>query len=119
METLFFLMQDSYVTVKDLLTLFKKDERIEKDIKFNKSGNQYIQVCVSKLKNRFQFRNTMPYHNAVFILYLVKLTKINDDVLRLIKKCISNKFSPIVLEEEKIIKKGVLTSFKIFYFQII
>jgi hypothetical protein len=100
-KTISFMMEDTYVRVKDLLHLYSKDPRVARNIKLNRDGVRDVYGCVYKFKNQFKFKNMLTYHSVVLRLHLIKITDINDDVRSLISECTNNKSNVVVKQKDK------------------
>ena len=100
-KTISFMMEDTYVRVKDLLYLYSKDERVARNIKLNRDGVRNVYGCIYKFENQFKFKNMLTYHSVILKLHLIRITDINDDVRSLISECTNNKFNVAVKEEDK------------------
>jgi len=89
-----FLMEDTFLTVKDYLNFYDRRQTIENTL-IKAKKNKLIQyyACDYKTHNKFKFRNTMDFYNLALRIHLVKITDIDEDVRKLIGDITNNRLA--------------------------
>ena len=92
-----FLMEDTFLTVKNLLKLFGKDTKIKENLLKNENSLRNVYGCIYNSRLRLKISSGIDYYSLKVQIHLIKLTDIHDDVRELISEFTNNKINiPII-----------------------
>lgn len=80
-----YLMEDTYMSVKDFIQLYRTDPTVEKNLLKTRKGKHDTYGAVYNLHNQLTFTNDMKYYDMVLKLHMVKITDIHNDPRQLIR----------------------------------
>lgn len=78
-----FLMEDTYLSVKDYLSLYQVEKRFTKDLRSNRKD---IFDCALKTFHKIKLRNRMDSYYLHINIHLIKILDLETDVRTLIKE---------------------------------
>lgn len=82
-----FLAEDTYLSVKDLLTLFGHDPKIRENIFRNKNGSRNVYGCLYNTHLNLKLSSGIDYYSLIVRIHLVQVTDIHDDFRTLVSEC--------------------------------
>jgi hypothetical protein len=94
-----FLMEDTYLTMKQLMDFFEADPRVQEGLEKTTNGKRNLYGCVYKTITKFTFINAFSFYNVAVTLSIVKITNMNDDVRSLVYEITNNRFNPVERDE--------------------
>lgn len=89
-----FLMEDTYMSVKDYHALYRVDSRFRKELNSIKEGNREIYGCALRTSTQFKIKNRMAYYSLHLKIHLIKIMENDFDVRRLITSFTNNTLDP-------------------------
>ncbi len=98
-----FLMEDTFLSTRDLLELFSKDQKIKKNLLRNKNSLRDVYGCLYNTRLNLKISSGIDYYSVKVRIHLVRITDIHDDPRELISEItnnINNKFVDVDSEIE-------------------
>ena len=86
-----FIMEDTYMTVHDLIQFMGSSNKVEKALHKTKNGKIDLYGAIYKDQKQIKIVNQMEYYNVSVKLSLVKINDINNDIRELVSECINSK----------------------------
>lgn len=96
-----FLMEDTFMSVKDYLTIYNKPYKTPIEELIQKNSSTKLYGCSYYTKTQFKFSNTIPYYDSKIVLHLVKITDLDTDVRSLIEDITNNNGADLLNINEK------------------
>lgn len=90
-KTFTFLLEDTFMQIKDLVKLFDKDKRIRSNILKNKNGLRNVYGCIYNNELKLIIKSSMDYYSTSIQIHLVKINDIYDDPRQLLKEITNNR----------------------------
>ena len=85
-----FLLEDTFLRVSDLLTLFGKDKNIKQNILKNKNGLRNVYGCLYNTELNLKLSSGIDYYSSYIKIHLIKVTDNHDDVRTLVSEITNN-----------------------------
>ena len=85
-----FLLEDTYFSVGDFMTLFNVKDRFEKELTDTDRGIRDIYGCVYKTYNQLKIKNLISPYTCHIRIHLIKIADIGSDVRSLIQEITHN-----------------------------
>jgi hypothetical protein len=104
-KTYCFLMEDTFLTVKNLVKLFDKDKRIKENILKNVNGFRNVYGCIYKTELNVKIISSMDYYSTYIKIHLIKINDIHDNPRKLLTEITNNITSTKLKKDTKKNKK--------------
>lgn len=86
-----FLMEDTYLSVKDFINFYSSNKNLETNLLKNKSGIHDVYGAIYSTKTEIKFVNELQYHDVFLKLHLVAIKDLYNDPRQLISEITNNK----------------------------
>lgn len=86
----YFLMEDTYFTVKDYLKMYKVEKRFKEELSVKHKGVKNIYGCALKTKHILKLKSRLEFYDMKVVIHLVKIIDIRTDLRQLVKEFTNN-----------------------------